>query len=692
MAIEIGLVTTFLGSWRNLDSSVGSKVLQTIDKFCNNPEGRGLNLEKLNNDFWSIRVDQAYRIILHRKNKDKDFMFVWVDHHDDAYRWANSHSVDHNQSYTQIIDNNYIKSKKPVTSGLYSHLTDNDFERLAIPETMYSAIRSIKNKAELAKHKSYLHPSVFESLRYLTDQSISVYEIIEMQSENNSNAGDVESVDKSELLENHQNIVRIKENEDLLLLEKALNDPLNEWRLFLHPSQKRLVEGEFRGPVKVLGGAGTGKTVVIVHRAKYLASKNPTEKILVTTFTRNLSADIKKQIKSICTKNEFNKIEIRNIDNLIFELFYQFFPEWTLSYDDEKLTEIWESCLKDSKVSEKFSVLFLQEEWERIIIPQNIQSVQDYFLANRRGRGVGISRKNKVELWEVFSNFKMKLNHQCLADTSYAIDMIIQALDQGKIKVRYSSVLVDEMQDFDNMKLKLLRKCAGEQHQNDMFLVGDSQQKIYRKEVILKHCDITIASNRSFKLNINYRTTEENRSWAYGLFKDELVDDLDGSFYEEQRYISLTTGPKPKVLHFDNFDQEMEKIVEMILDLEGNFRLEDICLTFRTTEYLKKYKRELEDLDIRCYEIKASSSSVDSLPGIRMATLHRVKGLEFDHMIICAVNDGMIPRESVINRATDLVMKKEIEASERNLLYVAATRARKTLSVFSHGKKSRYLI
>lgn len=691
----VGLSTTFISSLEDLEANVQKKALNTLVKFREEPMSKGLNFEKITNDFFSIRVDRAYRIILHQKDPSFDYVFVWIDHHDDAYAWANKHSIEINNDIVQIVDTSVLEMVLPQASGMYSHVSDSELQALNIPNVFFPAIRSIQNYDELVMNKDFFHPQIYESLSYLADPTIAVDEIIAMQKEIATTAGDVATSAESAINKNRQTIVQLRDSFDLELLEERLNSPLSDWKLFLHPSQSRLVEGEFKGPAKVLGGAGTGKTVVLVHRAKYLAEKAPDKKILITTFTRNLTNDIADQVKSICKRGELKHIEIKNIDSLIADLFRKYWADRKLTFDDKELNPIWEESMAEDDLEGMFSVSFLKEEWSRVIIPQNIQDVMGYFNADRRGRGVRLTRKNKHELWKVFSLYKNKLIEKDLSDVYFALQLIIKVVQKEHDLPMYSSILVDETQDFDEIKLTLLRILAGEEHQNDMFLVGDSRQKIYRKDVVLKNCGINVASRRSFRLNINYRTTEEIRVWADNLFVDDSVDDLDAEYYEENRYISLVSGPQPTVKNFTNAEKEIEGIFDYITDLveknEVNESYDNVCLTFRRRADLNAYKKHLEEYGFRCYEVKGDSTHEESLPGIRFATLHRTKGLEFDHVIICAVNDKVIPNETAINQATDLVMKKEIEDSERNLLYVAATRARKTLCVFSHGKPSRFL-
>lgn len=694
--MDIGLSKSYFTSLDLLDAVVQKRANAALIKFDQEPQSPGLNLEKLNNDFWSIRVDRAYRIILHRNHPDFAYVFVWVDHHDAAYDWANARSVEVKDDIVYLINIEELNSIQFPTGTLYEHVTDYSLRDLHIPDTLFPIIRSMNNENDLYNLKGSFHPLIFESLIYLTDPSISLQEIIAMQEESRKSVSDTSKQEGTAPQAKHtHNVVQLNDALHLKVLEQQLNSPIRDWKLFLHPSQSRLVEGEFKGPVKVLGGAGTGKTVVVIHRAKYLASRCPEDKILLTTFTKNLAEDIEAQVKSICTSEEFSNIEVRNIDSLIYKLFREIWPQCELLFDKNRIDRIWEAAISQSDYTIDFPLSFYKEEWNRVIISQNVQSAQDYASSNRRGRGVRLTRKDKYKLWDSFACYRDLLIENNLSDIPLACQSIINYLDSEKSPSKYSSILVDEVQDFDEIKLRLLRTLAGEEHDNDMFLVGDSQQQIYHKEIVLKNCGINVPGQRSLRLRINYRTTEEIRRWAYSLFDNKLVDDLDDGMYEENRYISLLKGPEPTVENYKNQDEEIEGIINYISDLEQAGEVADpydnICLIFRRRRQLQEYKKQLENFGFRCYEIKSDSTRDFSIDGICMTTLHRAKGLEFDHVFICSVNDGVIPYDYLIEQATDLVMKKEAEDSERNLLYVAATRARKTLHVLSHGKPSRFL-
>jgi superfamily I DNA/RNA helicase len=191
---------------------------------------------------------------------------------------------------------------------------------------------------------------------------------------------------------------------------------------------------------------------------------------------------------------------------------------------------------------------------------------------------------------------------------------------------------------------------------------------------------------------MNYRTTEENRRWAVGLLKGIRFDDLDGGTDEQKGYKSLIHGVMPKVEHTASFQGEIDFILRYLDHVvqEGG-ALNEVCLVARTHDLLKQYEGALRAKGKEVYFIKRSEAEDRRKQGLRMATMHRVKGLEFDRVIIAGVNDGIVPLEGEWAKTSDSVIQNEGETHERALLYVAATRAKKDVVVTSFGKPSRFL-
>ena len=246
--------------------------------------------------------------------------------------------------------------------------------------------------------------------------------------------------------------------------------------------------------------------------------------------------------------------------------------------------------------------------------------------------------------------------------------------------------MVDEAQDFHPEEWKLIRAIVPT-GPNDLFIVGDAHQRIYGRKVALRQCGIKI-QGRASKLRINYRTTEQIRSWAMAMLDGLEIDDLDGDSEGNEGYKSLLSGPKPEVQHFSSHSDETAFLGKRLKEILKERDAEDICLVARTNKIVREcYQPMLKSLDLPHTLLDNTGKE---RAGIRLATMHRVKGLEFPVMILAGINAGTVPLR-LREAESDPVTKADHEYNERCLLFVAATRARDLLLVTSWGKPSRFV-
>ncbi|MCP4592749.1 MAG: AAA family ATPase, partial [bacterium] len=252
----------------------------------------------------------------------------------------------------------------------------------------------------------------------------------------------------------------------------------------------------------------------------------------------------------------------------------------------------------------------------------------------------------RAAVWEVLAEFQRELD---ALDKMTWLDLVSQTrlylAEQGGI-LPYRAVVVDETQDLHPEELRLLRQMVPEGG-NDLFLVGDAHQRIYGRPVVLSHCSINIRG-RSSKLRINYRTTEEIRDWAVSVLTGQPIDDLDGGLDDHLGYKSLLHGAPPTVRHFDSQADEQTYVIGALesLIVEDNVPAEAICVVARKSSLLEDYRVAFEASGIDCLQLDAHTRD-DTGPGVRLATMHRVKGLEFAHVLMVGVNEGVIPSPRV---------------------------------------------
>jgi superfamily I DNA/RNA helicase len=293
-------------------------------------------------------------------------------------------------------------------------------------------------------------------------------------------------------------------------------------------------------------------------------------------------------------------------------------------------------------------------------------------------------------VWEVLGGYRRYLQTRGLMDPSDTIREARLLLEAGKLPQRYAAIVADEVQDFSESELRLLRAMVPE-GPNDLFLVGDAHQRIYGHKASLSRCGINVRGLRSRRLRLNYRTTQNIRNFGVAVLRGMSVDDLDeGTDDALKGYHSLRTGEPPKVVHHATEKAEADFIVQQLLTWTGQQARQPsgICVTARTHDQLeKRYAPLLRDAGFSVQFIKADESGLDD--GIRLATMHRVKGLEFPCVLIAGVHAGSVPLE--LDSYEDETARKEHIDTERRLLFVAATRARDELVVTGFGTRSAIL-
>lgn len=706
--IKVALSSDFLTSFASIPRGVQSKVLDFVNKFMTNPFLPGLNYEKIRNakdkNLRSVRIDQSYRGIVLTPEGDNVHMLLWVDSHDKAYRWAENklHTINPATGSLQIIDTE--KAEIPMTvpaaddaetvpemKSLFDTLTDHQLMSLGVPELLLGYVRSFTAEEDLEKAEQSLPQEAFEAL-YLFVCGYTLDDVCRELEKKAYPEKPVDTGDFEAALRHEDSRRRFFVVENELELAAILNAPLEKWRIFLHPSQRRLIERNWSGPVRVLGGAGTGKTVVAMHRARWLAesiTESSGDRILFTTFTKNLAADIRESLNRLCP-GLMGVIEVVNLDKWVSDFLSRQGYPYQIDYG-RKTKALWDRALACVPGELSLPHSFYREEWEQIIQPQGIATLDEYMKASRTGRGIKLSRKDRKSAWSVFEDYRFSLDKHRLREADDAMRDARCIIETEGISLPYRAVIVDEGQDMSAQAFRLVRAMVPGERDNDLFITGDGHQCIYRHRITLSACGINVRG-RSRKLRINYRTTEETSRWATKLLEDFPIDDLDGGIDNQKGCRALLHGAPPLVKHFITFRHENEYIARYLDDLQqrgGDLR--EVCLVARTSGLIESYSAALAARGIKIYRIGRNEVEDLMKEGLRCATIHRVKGLEFDRVIIAGVNKGIIPYRGAEKETDDPSPAIESEMRERALFYVAATRARKEVLVTGFGSRSEFL-
>lgn len=718
-AVKVAISQDFMMAFARVPHKAQKKVMEFVTKFRHNPRSPGINYEKLNDakdpKYRSVRIDQNYRGIVLKPDHGNVFLLLWVDKHDDAYDWARRHrcEVHPETGVLQVFESQSLVSDDavPATSvveptepvvkqelerleeqptPIFS-LSDDQFLSIGVPSELLPLVKSIQTEAHLDAAERHLPISAFEAL-YLHAAGTPWEEIAKDYGTPGADTIDPDDIATALNHPESQRFFHVVEDE--LELKEMLEAPLEHWRVFLHPSQRKLVNRHWNGPVRVLGGAGTGKTVVAMHRAKWLVNNllhNSDQRILFTTFTANLATDIENNLRKICTADELSHIEVKHIDRWVSEFLKRNrYPHRIVYPDrDKDYGKIWQLALQLCPGELGLPDTFYKEEWERVILPQRVMTKAGYFKASRKGRGVALSRKQRAEIWTVFEELRTQLHQKGLRTFEDATLDAVDILNSKNIPLPYRSVIVDETQDMGPEALTLIRQLVTEAP-DDIFIVGDGHQRIYRRKTTMSSCGIKIVG-RSRKLRINYRTTEETRRFAIAVLEDIPIDDLDGGEDSSSDYRSLMHGEKPEILGFGSVKEEAEGIVEKIRTLQDSGEaLRDICVTARTRRLRDEFAQYISSEGLEIVTLEQQNDN-RSIPGVRLATMHRVKGLEFRYVFIASANAGVIPLKAATSSTDDPVEARQRDLNERALLHVSATRAINRLYISYSSKPSPYL-
>ena len=694
LAPKIAMSDDFLKSFAAVPRAHQLAVLNFVAKFRQNPMASGINYERIRDaadaNMRSVRINDNVRGIVLKPEVGNVYCLLWVDQHDAAYQWASRHRVAIHPDVGSI-QVYAVQEASPAQSspsepgqkvdGLFHSLKDREIRRLGVPDDRLAAVRAVTAEEDLELLQDVLPDEAFEAL-YLFAAGDSYEKIISERSAPES----VDQADFSAALEragSRRHFVVLTDDSDL---EALLAAPLERWRVFLHPSQRKLVERDWNGPVKVTGGAGTGKTVVAMHRAARLARQYaalPGKPVLFTTFTKTLAEDIRQHLQMLCTPQELEKIQVVNLDQWALGLLRRFGYRNELLYKESDRKRYWQAAMSAMPAGIDLSAAFMRAEFERVVLPQGCETADQYMRASRIGRGGQLARTMRKSIWPVFAEYRAQLQAANLREPEEAFREACQLLEREKPVLGIRCMVVDEAQDISAAAYSLIR-AAVTPAENDLFIVGDAHQRIYRHKVVLSRVGIEVRG-RSRSLRINYRTTDEIRQWACAQLEGCDVDDLDGNSDSLRGYRSLTHGDLPDLIQSSSMQDDLAHIQTLLSQLQADgIELRQVCITARTNDDLSAIGDGLQRAGVSVLRLDNTTADDSKAEGVRLATMHRIKGLEFGVVIVAAYK-GAVAYAEQFSRDEDAGVAEDTELAERCLLHVAATRAKRNLFVLIRG-------
>ena len=475
-------------------------------------------------------------------------------------------------------------------------------------------------------------------------------------------------------------------------LESLLAAPIERWMVFLHPAQQFVVERRYDGPARVGGPAGTGKTVVALHRAAVLARRfreeSPETKVLYTTYIKSLPPVFERLYRQVPGSIP-GAVEFTNVDKLAWSICrsHGISPK----VDRGRAKEIFESAFarvaKEGSVLERTGVSseYIEEEISAVIKGRLVGSLEEYLALERTGRKRSLRENQRREVWKVFDRCRSKMESEGISDF---VDVVAKAADlASREQPRYRGVVIDEAQDLSLAALRMLQGLvsppAGEVPPDGIFLVGDGAQRIYPSCFTLRQAGLEVRG-RSTILAINYRNTEQIMAAANAIAGDREIVDLDresvrtGSGSES----ALPPGPLPRFVRAGDSARSIDYVVGRLEELRESMDLADIAVLAPTNRVLRAAESALARASVSSQGIQEAAPFQNG--HVNVGTFHRAKGLEFKAVIILGL-ESFPAKQQTRERDVNFVDKLELD---RNTLFVAMTRAREVLDLVSAGEPS----
>jgi hypothetical protein len=634
------------------------QIMDALLSFFQDPSYPSLRLEKIHNGFWSVRASRDLRIILTRQAQV--WIAVYCGHHDEAYRWAERRraAIHPQTGEIQIVRIPEVDTspEEPPANAPLARFDEDYLLSLGVPPDYLKPLRYATEDGVLELLNGLPQAIQERILDLLDGKPVVPPPRIQVQN-------------PEELLAHPLIQRQFVLLQSLQEVRQALQGSWEAWHFFLHPLQQEMVGARFGGPARVTGGAGTGKTVVAIHRTRTLAQRYPEARILLTTFNKGLAQRLKIALKGLAGE-ELPNVWVDHLHNLALRLHEEVFGPAKVWTEKE-----YRPVLEELSQGLAFRPDFVLSEWE-MADAWGLYTWEDYRGFSREGRGTPLSARERQALFELFQKVWETLRTQGATTFSGVCHRVRAALEEGRLP-RFRAVVADETQDFGPAELMLLRALAAE-GEDDLFLTLDPAQRIYRGPTSWRALGLEV-QGRSRRLRVNYRTTREIGELAERTLPSQVEGEARGS-------LALLRGSRPEIRGFPREEAALEELLRWIRWLLGQ------GLESRQIAVLARVHKLAERVGERLQKEGLSTQKLDEDgAGVWYGTVHGAKGLEFRAVALFGASDGLFPLRSLLNNATDLQERALVEEKERSLLYVALSRPREYLWVGYWGEASPYL-
>lgn len=676
------IADTFTDSLTRLAAAEQKAVKTTVFDLQTDLKGAGLNFHRITHSkddhFWSVRVSSDVRIIVHKT--EADLLLCYVDHHDKAYQWAERRKIalHPKTGAIQLVEVRerveeipvYVSvEKEPETAPtksngrLFAEIADDVLLGYGVPTEWLDDVRRATEDSlfDLADH---LPQEAAEALLELATGS----EPSMPETTAPATAG----------YEHPDALRRFRLVQDEAALELALDYPWEKWAIFLHPSQKSAVERHYNGPARVSGSAGTGKTVVALHRAAYLAKATPKATVLLTTLSDALAALLAIKLDRLVGRDSAvrKRITVTALPTLAKEL-----EEGAKLATAADVRRVIEAVLYRSGRAEFTSRLVLNE-WRHVFDPWQLSTWDAYREASRQGMRTRLGSRQREAMFTVLAAMRTELSTEGLMTWAQLYTRVAETAAR-----RFDHVVVDEAQDLSIPQLRLVA-ALGCAPTNNLFLAGDLGQRIFQLPFSWSRLGINIRG-RSSTLRVNYRTSHQIRRSVDRLLP-ERIRDADENEESRRGTVSVFSGPSPEIRVFDAQNGEREFVVGRLLHWrEQGMGLGEIGVFVRSENEMPRARAVLKASGFGWSELEHTRKPATDR--IAVSTMHLAKGLEFRAVVVLGCDDEVIPDQDRIEAITDAADLEEVYTTERHLLYVACTRAREELMITAVEPASEFL-
>lgn len=659
-----------------------------------NPAHPGLRFHKLDRArdqrFWSVRVNADIRLIVHKSANS--LLLCYVDHHDNAYAWAERRKLEVHPTTgaAQFVEVRELVEEIRVPKYVEELLPRVRAETMVSKPLLFAQAQeqlllSFGVPVEwLADVRKADEDTLFDLVEHLPAEAGEA--LLELATGGTPKPAPVVAQSGSDPFEHPDALRRFRVVSNVEELEQAFAFPWEKWITFLHPDQRQWVARDYNGPARVSGSAGTGKTIVALHRAAHLARTHDDARVLLTTFSEGLATALRSKLRLLISPEPRlgERIDVAALDAVGLRLYEASFGKVKLI----TASDVRARLVRHSHAlpGTRFSEAFVFGEWQQVVDAWQLNSWEDYRDVKRLGRRTRLSDVQRQALWSVFDAVWKELAAEGLMSMAGVFTRL--ALEVPKRKhPPFEYVVLDEAQDVTVAQLKFLAALGGGRP-NALFFAGDLGQRIFQMAFSWKSLGVDLRG-RSRTLMVNYRTSHQIRAQADRLLGEEIAD-VDGNTESRKGTVSVFNGPLPAVREFETASLEIEGVGAWIkAQADAGLAPHEIGVFVRSETELDRAEQALQFARLPCVVL---DEQVQSVAGkVSVATMHFSKGLEFRAVAVMACDDEVMPLQSRIESVSDESDLDEVYATERHLLYVACTRAREFLHVSGVAPASEFL-